>query len=124
MAYSARAMTKHFIGQTGRVALLACVAAGLLVFASLSTRVERRPTSTQIEWRSIGQWGFRWKRLVYCSEQTAAFRGWRANLGPLVVTRLRPVFAIPPVVPPNSALRESQPAWTETNQTSTAGSRR
>jgi hypothetical protein len=88
-AYAARAMTKPFRSRSARVALLALVAVALLVLASRVTWLEPRRASTQIQRRGIAQWEVGWKPLVFCSEQTASVRGWRANLGPLVVTRLR-----------------------------------
>ena len=120
----ARAMTQLFSTRSARVTFLALVSVALLVLASHLSRFEPRRTLTQLEWRSIGQWDVRWKSLVYCSEQTAGFRGWRANLGPLVVTHLRPVFAIPRIVQPDAAANGSQAFRTETNRTSEAAASR
>jgi hypothetical protein len=119
-AYAARAMTQPFSDRTARVTLLALVAVALLVLASHVTRLDPRLTSTQIQWRSIGQWEVGWKPLVFCSAQTAALRGWRADLGPLVVTHLRAAFAIPRIVQPDAAANTSQPFRAETNRTSEA----
>jgi len=110
-------MTKTFSRRSARVALLAFVVVALLVLASHVTIFEPRPISIQIEWRGIAQWEVGWKPLAYCSEQNASIRGWKAKLGPVVVTRLRQVFAIPRIVQPDAPADTSQPFGAETNRT-------
>jgi len=110
-------MTKSFSRQSARVALLALVAVALLVLASHVTLFEPRRISTQIQWFGFAHWKVGWKRLAFCSEQNAGFRGWTASLGPFVVTRIRPVFAIPRIVQPDAPANTSQPFGAETNQT-------
>src|SRR5438034_11162966 len=78
--------------------LKAQVLLGLLVAATLTVRVycvfphHARPASTHLEWRGFSQWNFGLKRVAYCSEQAASFRGWKAELGPLALLHLKPTL--------------------------------
>jgi len=101
---------------------LALVAIGVLVLILQPSQLTRSVTSVQ--WRSLSSWGFGWKRVAFCSEQSAAFRGWRAELGPVILMRLSPTLSLADVVQPNGPANESRSARSETNRTtSAAGSR-
>ena len=101
-------------------AALVLVAAAIFALGSLRVRDERPQASTSFQWRGIQDWGLGWKRVAYCSEQSAAFRGWKAELGPLAVLHLKSTFPVPRIVEPNVEANRSQSARPATNQTSVA----
>jgi hypothetical protein len=91
--------------------LKAQVLLGLLAAATLAVMVywvfphDARPALTYLEWRAFSQWKFSLKRVAYCSERAAAFRGWQADFGPLAVLHLKPTLkaraSIQPADPAN-----------------------
>lgn len=68
--------------------LLGSLVIGVLAMVLAAAAADGRPASTAFQWRDMGSWSFGWRRVAYCSEQNASLRGWKAEFGPLAVSRL------------------------------------
>ena len=78
------------------ILLIIGVLAATLALAFLADPLLHRSNqlgSTQIQWRALPQWSAGLKTVAYCSEKSAAFRGWELNFGPLHMIRLHPTVA-------------------------------
>jgi hypothetical protein len=95
-----------------RLLLLVLGAALVLPLAWSVCQTDRRYSSTAFHWRGVNNWGFGWRRVAYCSEQSALFRGWRADLGLLTVEHLRSTFPVRRTVQ-DGAANGSQPIHSE-----------
>jgi hypothetical protein len=77
---------------SGVLLLLLLLAAAGLALGWQFSREDGKLVSTHFRQLGLKDWRIGWKWVAYCSEQAAAFRGWKANLGPLEVIHLEATF--------------------------------
>jgi hypothetical protein len=56
--------------------------------------------STNFQCRGLQNWRLSWKQVAYCTTQAAAFRGWQAEIGPLMILRIRSTLPLSKIAQP------------------------
>jgi hypothetical protein len=101
-------MTQATSNVRPRNLLLTLIGAALLGVGSHS-RPDARWVSTQMHWRDLQHWSVGWRRVAYCSEQAAAFRGWEADCGPISVLHLKSTLAVVRIVQSDGGANRGKP---------------